>query len=225
MKEKERFIENIQTWENAPCAILERNPLLEAEGSEEESRFMVPVWVLDIENANGRTYTSALAERLVGDAPTTYALDGHPDWDVIDIKIGEVVAVGLNPEIRDGVLWAEARFTSPEFKAVVEAILEAGGHIGVSSVGYGWTDEDGVIIAEEFTLERYFDFVDNPANQIRITKETTSEEVEEETEVEEATAEPTGEATAEPQDSMDTSDDDYQFRLELERIRQIRREN
>jgi hypothetical protein len=175
----EQLIETITVSSEHIAPIKLSEEKIEAENSSTDSSvaggYKVPVWRLDQKNANGRTYPSALAERLVSEAPITYALDGHPRTES-DVSFEDVKAIGKNPTIEDGILWAEAYFVDNDYYKKIESIIEQGSTIGLSSVGWGELDENGTINAETYHLSRYFDFVLNPSYSVYITQDTPKTE-------------------------------------------------
>lgn len=156
----------------------------------------VKVWKLDERNLNGRTYTTELGQRLVEENKITLALDNHPHSE-FDIGFKDVRAVSKNPKIKEGYLVVDVHFVDEMYANRLEAILELGGKVGVSSFGYGTFDENKIVDVNSYELVRYVDFVINPSNQVYIDKEEAEEQVEEveETLPETATADE-GEATA-----------------------------
>lgn len=159
----------------------------------------VKVWELDVRNFNGRIYPTALAQRIVEEAKVTLSLDNHPHNE-LDIGFKDVRAITKNPQIQDGFLVVDVHFVDELYANRLEAILELGGKIGVSSFGYGTLDSDNVVEVETYELVRYLDFVINPSNQIYIKNklEVEQPEPDEDGEIEEpdmATAN-IGEATA-----------------------------
>ena len=122
-----------------------------------------PIWNIGKLNLNGRVYTEELAKRLVAENKATLAYDSHRhEWGEAYLA---AVAVVRNPRIEDGQLWVDVFFVDKAYSDKLFAIHEAGVPIGVSSVGYGETDNDGVVNAATYELVRYLDFVTDPANE------------------------------------------------------------
>jgi len=134
-----------------------------AEQSGSVSAWSAPIWNIGRLNLNGRVYTKDLAERLVAENKATLAYDSHRhDWGEAYLA---AVAVVRNPRIEGEQLWADIFFVDKAYSDKLSAIHEAGVSIGVSSVGYGETDKDGVVEAATYELVRYLDFVTDPANE------------------------------------------------------------
>jgi hypothetical protein len=129
-----------------------------------------PVWHLGVLNLNGRVYTHELGERIVTEGRATLAYDGHDGDRAGDY--GPAKAVCKNPRIEGNDLVVEIFVIDPVFEARMAAINNLGVGIGISSVGYGETDEEGVVNAATYELVRYLDFVTAPANKsVAIKKE------------------------------------------------------
>lgn len=136
--------------------------------------YKVPVWRLDQKNLNGRIYGLDLAEKVCKENKVTYALKDHPKDDSSG-SVDSVVAVGKNPTIEtiDGkkFLFAECYFVDEEFAEKVDKLVEHNLGIGLSSSALGEVDDDGKVIVESFSLERYFDMVLEPSHNVFLTKE------------------------------------------------------
>lgn len=128
--------------------------------------YEVPIWRLNERNLNNRVYTEALGQKVLNENKVTLALADHPKDDG---SVRDIVAVGKNPKIKNGVLWAEAYFVDEAFANKVNKIVELGGKIGLSSSAYGDLDEDNNVRVDGFELERYFDFVLDPSYQVFIS--------------------------------------------------------
>jgi len=127
------------------------------------SAWSAPIWNIGKLNLNGRVYTDDLAKRLVSENRATLAYDSHRhEWGEAYLA---AVAVARNPRIEDGQLWVDIFFVDKAYSDKLSAIQQAGVSIGVSSVGYGETDNDGVVNAATYELVRYLDFVTDPANE------------------------------------------------------------
>lgn len=130
--------------------------------------WVAPVWKLDRLNLNGRVYPTKLAQRIVAENKVTGVCDGHePDYHQ---EYRNFVAVAKNPSIRDGEMWVEIEMLDEDYARHLEACMAHGLPIGVSSVGYGECDADGVVDAETYELIRYMDFVTCPAGEVYATK-------------------------------------------------------
>ncbi len=127
------------------------------------SAWSAPIWNIGRLNLNGRVYTDELAKRLVAENKATLAYDSHRhEWGEAYLA---AVAVARNPRIEGEQLWVDIFFVDKAYSEKLSAIHEAGVSIGVSSVGYGETDKDGVVNAATYELVRYLDFVTDPANE------------------------------------------------------------
>jgi len=134
-----------------------------AEQAGSVSAWSAPVWNIGRLNLNGRVYTDDLAKRLVSENRATLAYDSHRhEWGEAYLA---AVAVVKNPRIEGDQLWVDIFFVDKAYSEKLSAIHEAGVSIGVSSVGYGETDKDGVVNAATYELVRYLDFVTDPANE------------------------------------------------------------
>lgn len=127
------------------------------------SAWSAPIWNIGKLNLNGRVYTEELAKRLVSENRATIAYDSHRhEWGE---AFQNAMAVTRLPRIEDGQLWVDIFFVDKAYSDKLSAIHQAGVSIGVSSVGYGETDNDGVVNAATYELVRYLDFVTDPANE------------------------------------------------------------
>lgn len=141
----------------------------ESEGNPESDVWTAEVWRLDEVNLNGRVYGTELAQRIVKEGIKTMAYDGHEaDWQT-GHDFAPAIAYCDNPRIEDKCLVVDIHFLeSQRENASVKNIRElykAGLPIGVSSVGYGSIDENGVI-QEDYEIVRYLDFVAMPAGLV-----------------------------------------------------------
>lgn len=153
--------------------VLVKVPLQESEAS---GTWVADVWKLGERNLNGRTYTKEVAEKVIKEKPSTLAYDGHFADMVSGNEYGIAKAVCKNPRIEGNLLRVDLEFIDEEFEEKLNKIAKAGVPIGVSSVGFGETDEKGVIIPATYSLVRYLDFVTMPAGEVYANKE--SKEVE-----------------------------------------------
>lgn len=164
--------------------------------------YAVPVWRLDERNLNGRIYTTALAERLIAENAITYSYCNHPDEEYAQ-SFDSVKAITKNPRIIEGNLCVDVHLVERPFGEKLKDIVNAGGEIGVSSVGYGTLDKENIIEASSYELVRYLDFVLNPSYSVFITDKnnevTEDENKNEDTEsdLEEQVIEETSEITEE----------------------------
>ena len=143
--------------------------MVESQSPVESDYWTAEVWRLDEVNLNGRVYSTELAQRIVKEGLKTMAYDGHEaDW-----KSGHDYAPAIayceNPRIENGCLVVDIHFLesqkdNPSVKNIRE-LFKAGLPIGVSSVGYGSIDENGVI-QQDYELVRYLDFVAMPAGLV-----------------------------------------------------------
>ena len=140
------------------------NPSLqEAEG---KRRWTADVWKLDEINANGRIYSTALAQRICAEGKKTLARDGHDsDWKKGEEYEGTKAICG-NPRIEDRKLVVDVDFIDEEYEKMLATIASKGIPIGVSSVGWGEVDESGLVIPETYEMVRFLDFVTCPAGDV-----------------------------------------------------------
>lgn len=153
--------------------------------NEKDGIWTVAIWNLGERNLNGRTYTEALAKRLVAENKTTACHDGHDDYGK---EYAGMMAYAFDPYIEDGQMCVHFQFVDKAYESKILFCLEHGIPVGVSSVGYGSQDEHGVIGVEDYELVRYFDFVNSPANETYVAKDSTEVKPETETTVEDSEA-------------------------------------
>ena len=152
--------------------------LQESEGNLASDVWTAEVWRLDEVNLNGRVYPTELAQRIVRDNQKTMAYDGHEaDWRS-GHDYAPAVAYCDNPRIENGSLVVDIHFLegqkeNPSVKNIRE-LFAAGLPIGVSSVGYGSINEQG-IVQEDYELVRYLDFVAMPAGLVYAVPKTEAE--------------------------------------------------
>ncbi len=155
---KERLIENI--------AELHMERIDESRLNEERlavSGWTAPIWDLGKLNLNGRVYTLELANRIVSENRATLVYDSHDHG--YGSAYMETVAIAKNPRVENNQLWVDILLVDRAYADKIAVIHDSGVPIGVSSVGYGETDKDGVVDANTYVLERYLDFVIHPANK------------------------------------------------------------
>ena len=135
------------------------------EGSDTHvNHWTAPVWQLDKINLNGRVYSTKLAQRIVAEAAKTGVCDGH--YPSEHAEYDNYKAIAKNPRIEDSKLWVDIYFVDKNYQEKIAQLAENGLPIGVSSVGYGETDVDGVVNADTYRLVRYLDFVTSPAGEV-----------------------------------------------------------
>lgn len=152
--------------------------LEESQGNPDSEVWTSEVWRLDEVNLNGRVYTTELAEKIVKEGAKTMAYDGHDaDW-LAGHDYEPAVAYCDNPRIENKCLVVDIHFLeSQKDSASVKNIRElykAGIPIGVSSVGYGTINDDG-IVQMDYELIRYLDFVSMPAGLVYAAPKKESE--------------------------------------------------
>jgi hypothetical protein len=173
---KIRLVESFTDWSEdgkiRPLQGLQESRIVEHEGKTYTitGAYLVPIWRLDKRNANGRTYRRALGEKVVGMKPVTLALIDHPEGD--NARLKDLAAIGKNPQIIDGDLYAECHFVDEDFQRIVEKVLAHGGKIGLSSSALGELDSMGNVLEESFELERLFDFVIDPSYGVYLDSAT-----------------------------------------------------
>lgn len=170
----------------------------------------VKIWRLDSENLNGRIYPTSLGEKIVSQGKITFCYDNHP-FDEMSMSYKDVRAVAKNPKIKEGYLVVDLHFVDTAFANKIETIIELGGKVGVSSVGYGLLDENNVIDANSYELVRYCDTVINPSYEVYIEDENIQPEEKEE-QVEEV------QLDEEPQLEVETSAESEEASVSVEQI-------
>lgn len=145
------------------------SPKKKTESAGSESKWSASVWKLGKKNLNGRTYTKELAERICKEGKSTVAYDGHMEDMMTGREYGIAKAVCSNPHIEGNEMRVDIDFIDKEYEGKLLTIMSMGVPIGVSSVGYGEEDEDGVIDAESYEVVRYLDFVTMPAGEVYAT--------------------------------------------------------
>lgn len=136
--------------------------LTEEEAGQYSAHWTAPIWNIGKLNLNGRVYTQDLADRICRENKATGVCDGHdPDYH---FEYSNYVAVAKTPRIENGQLVVDLYFVDDEYAGKLEKLRAMGVEIGVSSVGYGEQDADGVVNPITYELIRYCDFVQYPAN-------------------------------------------------------------
>lgn len=143
------------------------SPLQEEAGAEPaEGKWTADVWKLDEMNLNGRIYPTALAERIVGMGITTMAYDGHDADYASGNEYKCMVATCSNARIENGVMKVDIDFYDKEYEARLRYLVQKGVPIGVSSVGFGETADNGMVLPESYEIVRFLDFVTTPAGEV-----------------------------------------------------------
>lgn len=153
-------------------------PVKITEGQESESNiWTASIWKLDKINLNGRVYPTTLAKRIINENKSTPVCDGHdPDYHS---EFSNFKAVAKEPRIEDGELVVTIKVIDEKYNELLLQLMKEGVGIGVSSVGYGSCDRDGVIDDKSYELVRYCDFVTSPAGEVYA--EPQSQDIEDET--------------------------------------------
>ncbi len=157
--------------------------------------WQTPVWQLGVLNLNGRVYTYELGKRVEKENKVTMAYDGHDDYNK---NFGEMKAVCKDPFIKDNELWVNVYIIDEQYADILSKAYDLGLAIGVSSVGYGEIDKDGVVNPATYEVVRYLDFVPNPAGQVYAAPKDNKEDKD----VEENSKKPT-ESTDDVEDSTE----------------------
>ena len=165
------------------------------EGSDTHvNHWTAPVWQLDKLNLNGRLYSTKLAQRIVAEAAKTGVCDGH--YPSEHAEYDNFKAIAKNPRIENAQLWVDIYFVDKAYQNKIADLAENGLAIGVSSVGYGETDVDGVVNADTYRLVRYLDFVTAPAGEVYARPANEKEANDESKTESEASTETTEDAAA-----------------------------
>lgn len=167
-----------------PFKRLPETKLTEQKGS--VGAWEAPVWNLGRLNLNGRVYPVELGKRIAAEGKVLVSYDGH-DGDRFG-DYGPVKAVTKNPRVEGAAgeeqLVVEIYVIDEAYQKQLEKISDLGVGIGVSSVGYGETDKDGVVNSHTYEIVRYLDFVTTPAGEVYATpKSEQTEEAGEDLEV------------------------------------------
>ena len=134
--------------------------------SEAKGKWTASIWKLDQKNLNGRIYSTELAKRICAENKVTVAYDGHDvNWTSGE-EYGIAKAVCSNPRIEGEELRVDIKFVDKEYEELLRTLVGEGVAIGVSSVGYGETDDYGRIKEDTYELVRYLDFVTMPAGEV-----------------------------------------------------------
>jgi len=123
------------------------------------------------ENINGRIYSKELWENVkkLGSYEGTLSLADHPEDDS-DGSVKDIVAVWHNLKIGNEFVTCDCYVLDNPNGYTILKTLEAGGQVGLSSVGYGEIDDDGkTVIPESYELVRVGDFVINPSQGVFAT--------------------------------------------------------
>jgi len=182
---------SVDNREITKIPITEEYALVESNGEKIRTigAFTFPISRPDVENLNGRIYTSKLwenvMEKKMGEG--AFGLTDHPD-DGGSVKDAFCVWRNLRFGERSGqkVVLADAYLFGQWGQHAKDAI-DAGGSVGLSSVGYGDFKEDGKTINESYELVRPSDWVLDPSYQVFGSKEDamTQEDDEHKAETEE----------------------------------------
>lgn len=161
--EKQKIIESMT------LSIRQEKELKEARQGEQSNYWVADVWRLDDKNLNGHVYTRALAERIVQEGQKTMCYDGHDADFVTGHDYAPAIGYCDNPRIEDNKLVVDVHFLESQQDSDsvrnIRELHKAGLPIGVSSVGYGSMDADG-IIGEDYEVVRFLDFVSMPAGLV-----------------------------------------------------------
>lgn len=174
-------MEKVKIIESAFLHVRQENELKESKAGEQSNYWTADVWKLDEMNLNGRIYTRSLAERIVQEQAKTMCYDGHD----ADFATGHDYAPAIgycdNPRIEDGRLVVDVHFLESQENSDsvrnIRELYKAGLPIGVSSVGYGSIDADGVI-GDDYEVVRFLDFVASPAGQVYASPKAEEKEEE-----------------------------------------------
>lgn len=169
--------------------IIPEKPLLvESNGSKFSARAIlknVPVTKFT-ENKNGRIYPKKLWERIQKEkiAEGNLSLADHPGDDS-DGSIKDICAVWHNFSVTENYGKADWYLIGNHGQLILEAV-QAGGSVGISSVGFGEFQEDEKTVnTESYELQRLGDAVISPSQDVFATYENFSEAIEEVEKIEE----------------------------------------
>lgn len=129
--------------------------------------YTFPISRPDKKNLNERVYTRKLWEKVIneGQAERSFGLTDHPE-DEGSVK--DTACVWKNARFsEDGSLVLADCYLFGQWGRHIQEALDAGGNMGLSTVGYGDFKEDGFTIEESsYELERMADFVLNPSYEV-----------------------------------------------------------
>ncbi len=123
------------------------------------------------ENENGRIYPRKLWENVLraGIAEGSLSLADHPNEDS-DGSVKDICGVWKNFRIKEKVAIADWYLVGNWGKLILETV-QAGGKIGISSVGFGeFLEDNKTVNPETFELERLGDAVINPSQKVFATE-------------------------------------------------------
>ena len=154
------------------CNVLEKVEVIN-EGKEGNTRLRLrgKFQQCDEQNNNGRIYPRKILEgqvkaiqEKIGDRSLVGALD-HPANDAIHLSQASHLITGLNVD-KDGSVIGECEILSTPNGKIVEALINDGVKIGISSRGVGSVTEGikGKIVNEDFKLIT-FDLVSDPSTR------------------------------------------------------------
>lgn len=129
--------------------------------------YTFPISRPDQENLNERVYSSSLWENVIKNkmGEKSFGLLDHPE-DEGEFKNAACVWKNIRFNENKSLVLADAYLFGNNGKHVKEAI-NAGGDVGLSTVGFGDFEDDGkTIVAESYVLERMADFVLDPSYQV-----------------------------------------------------------
>ena len=131
-----------------------------------------PVSRFGNKNGNGRVYPRELWENVIDNQRATWqggcGLADHPrdDDDPGEFKTSSIVWLDMMIDDANKLIWAIGTFVGTYGKLAQE-IIEAGGHVGFSSSGFGEPMSDGVTInPDTYMIERVADIVTNPSQKV-----------------------------------------------------------
>lgn len=175
MKKLEEQMGNLTLIESNLSSKIEKLPLTEAQKGKYFGAWKCPIWQIGKLNLNGRVYPLELANKIIESNLVTAVCDGHdPDYHR---EYKNYIAVAKEPWLDGSVFGCNVYIIDAEYQDTISKLESLGLPIGVSSVGYGETDQDGVINYLTYELIRYLDFVTFPASQVfakPIEKESNS---------------------------------------------------
>lgn len=132
-----------------------------------EGIYTFPISRPNKKNLNERIYTSKLWEKVIKEkqADNSYGLIDHPEGDG---SFKDAFCVWRNVHFSpDRKLVLADAYLFGDHGKQVKAALEAGGKVGLSTVGYGdFKDDDSTIDENTYKLERVADFVLNPSYEV-----------------------------------------------------------
>lgn len=139
---------------------------------QERKLWKFPVSRFGNKNGNGRVYPRQLWENVINNQRDIWqggvGLADHPkdDDDPGEFKTSSIVWLDMMIDDANKLIWAIGTFVGT-YGRLAQEIIEAGGHVGFSSSGFGELGYDGMTInPDTYQIERVADIVTNPSQSV-----------------------------------------------------------